>query len=191
MTSCSYVRASVGASWLDPTVGYQTRAVAGDPTPIFVVGMPRCGSSLVEQVLSSNPQVFGGGENTPFNPLTGGLLQRLGNLHPSKASPLLQATGRAYVQAMAVRAGVFDVGVRWRGVLDANTLRFRSQLHPLAVGAARQHTMSMRALARSVAVPYEASRACAPSPASLPKGSCGVVQFCGVAPCAVGSSVDI
>jgi tetratricopeptide (TPR) repeat protein len=30
--------------------------------PIFVVGMPRSGSTLVEQVLASHPQVFGGGE---------------------------------------------------------------------------------------------------------------------------------
>ncbi len=30
--------------------------------PIFIVGMPRSGTSLVEQVLSSHPTVFGGGE---------------------------------------------------------------------------------------------------------------------------------
>ena len=30
--------------------------------PIFVVGMPRSGTTLVEQILSSHPDVFGGGE---------------------------------------------------------------------------------------------------------------------------------
>ena len=30
--------------------------------PIFIVGMPRSGSTLVEQILSSHPQVFGAGE---------------------------------------------------------------------------------------------------------------------------------
>lgn len=30
--------------------------------PIFIVGMPRSGTSLVEQILSSHPQVFGAGE---------------------------------------------------------------------------------------------------------------------------------
>ena len=36
----------------------------GDPSqlPIFIVGMPRSGSSLVEQILASHPKVFGAGE---------------------------------------------------------------------------------------------------------------------------------
>jgi len=32
--------------------------------PVFVVGMPRSGSSLVEQILASHPEVHGGGERT-------------------------------------------------------------------------------------------------------------------------------
>jgi len=30
--------------------------------PVFVVGMPRCGSSLIEQILASHPDIHGGGE---------------------------------------------------------------------------------------------------------------------------------
>jgi len=30
--------------------------------PIFIIGMPRSGTSLVEQILASHPEVFGGGE---------------------------------------------------------------------------------------------------------------------------------
>lgn len=39
-------------------------AEAGNPStlPVFIVGMPRSGSTLVEQVLSAHPQVVGGGE---------------------------------------------------------------------------------------------------------------------------------
>ena len=33
-----------------------------DNSPIFIIGMPRSGTSLVEQILSSHPLVFGGGE---------------------------------------------------------------------------------------------------------------------------------
>ncbi|CAB3805127.1 hypothetical protein LMG28614_06153 [Paraburkholderia ultramafica] len=40
----------------------------GDPSaaPIFIVGMPRSGSTLIEQILASHPQVFGAGERTEF-----------------------------------------------------------------------------------------------------------------------------
>ena len=33
-----------------------------DKTPIFIVGMPRSGSTLIEQILASHPQVFGADE---------------------------------------------------------------------------------------------------------------------------------
>lgn len=38
----------------------------GDPSdlPVFVVGLPRSGTSLVEQILASHPDVFGAGERT-------------------------------------------------------------------------------------------------------------------------------
>ena len=34
----------------------------GDRTPVFVVGMPRSGTTLTEQVLAAHPRVFGAGE---------------------------------------------------------------------------------------------------------------------------------
>lgn len=43
------------------TAAAEARAYYGI-TPIFIVGMPRSGTSLVEQVLASHPQVYGGGE---------------------------------------------------------------------------------------------------------------------------------
>jgi tetratricopeptide (TPR) repeat protein len=44
------------------------RQNAGNPSsaPIFIVGMPRSGSTLVEQILASHPQIFGGGEMKQF-----------------------------------------------------------------------------------------------------------------------------
>ena len=44
------------------------KAGHGDPSrvPLFIVGMMRSGSTLVEQILASHPQVFGGGERPLF-----------------------------------------------------------------------------------------------------------------------------
>ncbi|MFM0151463.1 tetratricopeptide repeat-containing sulfotransferase family protein [Paraburkholderia sediminicola] len=39
---------------------------APSAAPIFIVGMPRSGSTLIEQILASHPQVFGAGERTEF-----------------------------------------------------------------------------------------------------------------------------
>ena len=40
----------------------------GDPSrvPVFIVGMPRSGTTLIEQILASHPKVFGGGERIEF-----------------------------------------------------------------------------------------------------------------------------
>jgi tetratricopeptide (TPR) repeat protein len=44
------------------------RKGAGNPSPVpvFIVGMPRSGSTLVEQILASHPKVSGGGERPDF-----------------------------------------------------------------------------------------------------------------------------
>ncbi len=46
----------------------QSKAGLGDPSraPVFIVGMPRSGSTLIEQILASHPQVFGAGETHHF-----------------------------------------------------------------------------------------------------------------------------
>jgi tetratricopeptide (TPR) repeat protein len=38
------------------------RALHSTRRPVFIVGMPRSGTSLVEQILASHPQIYGGGE---------------------------------------------------------------------------------------------------------------------------------
>jgi tetratricopeptide (TPR) repeat protein len=49
----------------------QRASDGGSPSaaPIFVVGMPRCGSSLIEQILSSHPHVQSMGENAALSTL--------------------------------------------------------------------------------------------------------------------------
>ncbi len=46
----------------------RSRAGSGDPSdkPVFIVGMPRSGTTLIEQILASHPQVHGAGELTDF-----------------------------------------------------------------------------------------------------------------------------
>jgi len=61
-----------------------THATHGSRRPVFIVGMPRSGTSLVEQVLSCHPQIFAAGE-----------LDELPGL-----SERLQAGGAPYLQAV-------------------------------------------------------------------------------------------
>jgi len=58
------------SAWVDRRINYYTpaklhdlpRASHGNRRPVFIVGMPRSGTSLVEQVLACHPQVHGAGE---------------------------------------------------------------------------------------------------------------------------------
>jgi tetratricopeptide (TPR) repeat protein len=49
-----------------------------DPRPVFVVGLPRTGSSLIEQILASHPKVHGAGEILCMQDLFGELPERVG-----------------------------------------------------------------------------------------------------------------
>jgi tetratricopeptide (TPR) repeat protein len=48
-------------------------AGCADGTPIFIVGMPRSGTSLVEQILASHSHVFGAGERTDLRRIVEGI----------------------------------------------------------------------------------------------------------------------
>ena len=56
--------------WFARSIAYHTpeklydlpRASHHNRRPVFIVGMPRSGTSLIEQILASHPQVHGGGE---------------------------------------------------------------------------------------------------------------------------------
>lgn len=53
---------------------FEKHADAGhqDEAPIFIVGMPRSGTTLVEQILASHPQVYGAGELNTLQQLVSG-----------------------------------------------------------------------------------------------------------------------
>ncbi|HTW25564.1 MAG TPA: sulfotransferase [Acetobacteraceae bacterium] len=84
-----------------PAALMQARSGAGvhSAVPVFIVGMPRSGSTLVEQILASHPAVFGAGEIPAF----GDAVHALGcDLpYPELAADLdladLQRLGRDYL----------------------------------------------------------------------------------------------
>ena len=66
-----------------------------DETPVFVVGMPRSGTSLVEQILAAHTDVFGAGE---LGEIAGLINSRLPDL--SLDGPTCQELGEKYVHAI-------------------------------------------------------------------------------------------
>lgn len=72
-----------------------------DPCPVFIVGMPRSGTTLVEQILSSHPQVYGAGE---INDLAEAIQESGGGKPGFDIRQLddeaLSQIGRAYVQRL-------------------------------------------------------------------------------------------
>jgi tetratricopeptide (TPR) repeat protein len=78
----------------------------GDPSsvPVFIIGMPRSGTTLVEQILASHPQVFGGGE-----------LLEIGNLAASISGP----NGSEFPEAVPTMAceQLRELGRNYLGVI--------------------------------------------------------------------------
>ncbi|HLH97364.1 MAG TPA: tetratricopeptide repeat protein [Xanthobacteraceae bacterium] len=80
----------------------------GDPSavPIFVLGMPRSGSTLVEQILASHPLVHGAGELRAFGEALSALNGPDGNLLPypefipAADDALLRQIGARYVSEL-------------------------------------------------------------------------------------------
>lgn len=95
--------------------------VAGQPQAILVVGMPRSGTSLVEQILASHPDVYGAGELEVLNTLVEQYFLA------ARSAPLLQVSqeiGSGYQAALQQiapgRVCVTDKmphNFRWLGLL--------------------------------------------------------------------------
>lgn len=102
------------------------------PAPIFVVGMPRSGTSLVEQILASHSSVFGAGELNHLarvsTPLLSALLQSSQSMSGQEAedprwylSRRAEAAGKDYLER--IQQGVAHRGEPW--IVDKHPLNFR------------------------------------------------------------------
>jgi Flp pilus assembly protein TadD len=84
------------------------RGGEGGPVPVLIVGMPRSGTTLIEQMLASHPKVFGAGELPDLPTLTGGLRDARGCDYPDCIATIdraaLHACGEAYVDGLRRRA---------------------------------------------------------------------------------------
>jgi tetratricopeptide (TPR) repeat protein len=82
----------------------------GDPSsmPIFIVGLPRSGTTLIEQIIASHPKVFGAGELRDMASLAERLRDPGGALFPEVAATMspteLRRLGGDYVRAVQHRA---------------------------------------------------------------------------------------
>src|SRR5262249_53912477 len=71
--------------------------------PVLIVGMPRSGTTLAEQILASHPAVYGAGE-VSFWDRAFGRLEREG-AQPDAAARVLAECGRAHMQHLGAHAG--------------------------------------------------------------------------------------
>lgn len=88
----------------------ERHAGAGDPTraPIFIVGMPRSGTTLIEQILASHPMVFGAGELGTFEEIANAVLADGSMVTPDAMIAVTDAQlfeiGRRYDEALRALA---------------------------------------------------------------------------------------
>ena len=89
------------------------RASNRDPAPVFIVGMPRSGTTLAEQILGAHGQCFAAGERTAL----GGMFNRLGGGAGAEAASAIAALDTA--------------------ALDDAAAQYLAELHALAPDAQR------------------------------------------------------
>jgi Flp pilus assembly protein TadD/LPS sulfotransferase NodH len=90
----------------------EARKDAGVPSsiPVFIVGMPRSGSTLIEQILASHPHVHGAGELNLFEQTVDRLGKRLPgarsfpDIVPAMSDQDFRALGAHYLEKLVQRA---------------------------------------------------------------------------------------
>lgn len=99
------IRQTFNGGWLGASAG---RPATDARVPVFVVGMPRSGTSLLEQMLAAHPSVHGGGESRDFpcvlEDTFGFAESEQGNAYPeivpSLPADALERLGNTYLDRM-------------------------------------------------------------------------------------------
>lgn len=98
--------ADIAAAFGPELFARHQNAGSPDPTPIFVLGMPRSGTTLIEQILASHPDVFGAGELPLLRDLSNGLGSgeeaafRFTDILPPLKSAAFTTLGASYVSRL-------------------------------------------------------------------------------------------
>jgi tetratricopeptide (TPR) repeat protein len=80
------------------------RCGARSERPVFIVGMPRSGTTLVEQILSANPAVYAAGELRAFEESFSGLFETRAT-EPAHIVTSIRGVGERYLEAIASYSG--------------------------------------------------------------------------------------
>jgi tetratricopeptide (TPR) repeat protein len=90
------------ASWTASAIARLAAAAPHDPLPVFIVGLPRSGSTLVEQIIASHPDAHGEGERLDIATMTS-QLRSLGP--PDSLEPTMTAAmASAHLDSLAKRS---------------------------------------------------------------------------------------
>ncbi|HEX4095484.1 MAG TPA: sulfotransferase, partial [Caulobacteraceae bacterium] len=101
-----------------------------DPAPVLIVGVPRSGSTLVEQILASHPKAFAAGERPDLELAIGDELQRAGlAASPDGAAQLPPERVRAIGEAYARRLHALAPGAERIVDKTLSNLRFLGLVH--------------------------------------------------------------
>ncbi len=109
----------------------------GDPSsvPVFVIGMPRSGTSLVEQILASHPQVHGAGELNDFEAAVATLAEMSGT-PADVGGEELRRIGSRYLERLSAAA---PAAARVTDKMPAN-FRYAGLIHLALPNARIIHT---------------------------------------------------
>lgn len=100
-----------------------------DERVVLVVGMPRSGTTLVEQIIASHPEARGAGELSALNQTVRNMGPAMGSETPYPAyapeltSDVLKRAGEAYATHLAQRVG--DPTGQMKRIVDKTPLNFR------------------------------------------------------------------